>query len=226
MIVRCTGRGAVSRPGFVAGAVLAGLTLSIQAAGPAVKAGDRLSDVGGRFAWQVVLPVNFVTSIEAWHLVDHTLYAAGSDGRVRAVDATTGERVWSRRLATPGTRIWPPVSYRSPEATGVVFTLLDEVVVVSPATGVALSWQEIDAEHPDAAPIVHQLDPVELPAGTMAAAAAGAGQVFSLSPKRRIVHLDLCRPDLHERYLSTPSRMDLAPVYVPEIDLLLVAVAG
>ena len=94
-----------------------------------------LGRAGARLAWQVALPLKFTTSIRSCHLVDEYLYAIGTDGRVRAVRADTGEHVWTRRITQPGVGLWSPTAYRSFDVNAVVFTRGDEVLFLDPATG-------------------------------------------------------------------------------------------
>lgn len=89
----------------------------------------------GVVAWRTHLPLRHVDSIRSYHLVGGYLYAMGSDNTVHAVRPDTGDYLWSLKLADELQTLWPPTAHRGPDGDDAVFTLLSEVLVLSPETG-------------------------------------------------------------------------------------------
>lgn len=88
--------------------------------------------------WEIKLPSSQTMSFRSYHLIEGRIYAMGTDGTVIAVRADTGQVAWMRALADENDALWPPVAYHTQEKDAVVFTRLDDVVLVDPKTGVPI----------------------------------------------------------------------------------------
>ena len=222
MIERSDGCGSGLRLALLAGLVAA-------AAGSPAAADRRsggvygpLARAGARLAWQVALPLKFTTSIRSYHLVDEYLYAIGTDGRVRAVRADTGEHVWTMRITEPGTGLWPPTAYRSFDVNAVVFTLGDDVLFLAPATGLEVGAAGRNDQ--DGRP-VRRIGPVRLASASVASVAVSPDYVFATSPGQRVGRYDI-KNSYRGWQVGTPALLRLAPVYLGQYDLLLVTDVG
>ncbi len=181
-----------------------------------------LARAGARLAWRTPLPLKCTGAIRSYRLLDEYLYAIGADGKVWAIRADTGERVWTRRLARPEEKLWPPTAYRSPDLRAVVFTSLDKAVFLDPATGLEIEKTDQDDQ---GEPRTRTMGPVRLRSATLASVAASPEHVFAIAPNNRVRRYDIA--DSYESWqMETPGRVRLAPVFLARYDLLLVADTG
>lgn len=178
----------------------------------------QLSQVGGRVAWGVPLSMKFTTTVRSAHLVNEHLCVIGSDGRAWAIRADTGERAWSRLLAKPGQTLWPPTAIASPDAEAIVFARMDDVIFLEPATGLGLEVKEQDENGETQ---TRDVGPVRLRSVSLASAAASLDHVFVIAPGHRVRRYDVA--DNYEHWQADmPALLRVAPVYLPDRDLLLV----
>lgn len=207
---------------------------AVQAAEPLGPwSGEQMALAGARLAWQIDLPLPHTVAIRSYHQVDGYLYALGSDGFVRAIRADTGEFAWTRQLAGPYETVWPPVSARlvlmdekkeTPADKGesgqteeaskanektvdaVVFTLLRSAVFLDPKSGKLLKEYKLRSS---------SITPV----------AVSLKDCFEVGPGRRVRCTSLKDGFLNWQ-LSPKAIIELAPVYVPGDDVVIVADGG
>lgn len=100
-----------------------------------VHSSDAFSKANTQLAWRFPLPLGFTTNIESYKLVDGVVYAKGSDGRVRAIDAATGRFLWSATVAQGGQADWGPTIYHHSGQTELVFTNFSEAIFLDARDG-------------------------------------------------------------------------------------------
>jgi outer membrane protein assembly factor BamB len=98
-------------------------------------AAGELARLDAQLAWYFPMPLASTVSISSYTLLDGYLYAIGTDGKVRALRADTGEFLWTVQISGPATQIFPPAAARTQTTDDVAFTLLVEVVFVDRNTG-------------------------------------------------------------------------------------------
>jgi hypothetical protein len=179
---------------------------------------DSWSSVGVRQVWRVSVPLNYVNRTSKWYLVDEYLYTLGTDGRVRAIRATTGEHLWTQALVDPLSRLLPPTPYQIGEVRGVAFTVRNEVLFLDPATGETLYRPEsVEGGKPELRPV----GPVHLWAGPISSVVAIDDLVFQAAPRRRVRQYSISR-DIQLAQVAVDEDIILAPLYVPQRGLIVV----
>jgi hypothetical protein len=153
-------------------------------------------------AWEIQLPGGQTRSFLSYHLLEGRIYAMGVDGSVVAVWADTGRIAWIRKLAGEFDALWPPVVYRTQAAEGVVFTRLNEVILVDAKTGVPMG--ELDLNKP-----------------SIGTAAVAPGRVFVAQPGSRLACYRL-----KDHYVFWRAAFDdellVPPVYAPAVNQVIV----
>lgn len=177
---------------------------------------------GVRQAWQVLVPLNNVNHIRSWWLVDEYLYAFGTDGKVRAIGAATGEHLWTLPLVEPLASISPPVSYHTDGVRGVVFTVRDIALFLNPATGTTLTRpQVVEGGKTELRPV----GPVHLWSGSINSVAVVEDTIFQAAPRKRIRKYSISR-DIQTFQVGVDAEIMVAPLYVPSRDVVLMADAN
>lgn len=180
---------------------------------------DSWSAVGVRQAWQASVALTTVNRIQAWHVVDEYLYGLGTDGKVRAFRLDTGEKVWTLPMVDPLSNLMPPVAYDAGEVRGVVFTIRDEALFLDPASGGPLYRPRVSEAGETE---LRKIGPVHLLSGPVSAVAATEDSVFQAAPRKRIRKYSIER-DIQTFQVATKGEIHLAPVYLPQRDLLILA---
>jgi len=152
-------------------------------------------------AWEVRLPMRLTQRLRSCDLLDGCLLATGTDGVVRAMDATTGRVLWISSVVEQGEPLHPPVLHRAGDRPMVAFTRSNDVILLDLATGFA----------------VHRVD---LQAPPVASAAVGTGLIFVPSVSGRLRSYQI-RSGLQEFRIGATGPLAAAPVYVPRHDLVL-----
>ena len=183
---------AQSAPGPTGGAALS------PASGPDREAPARARAVQ---VWEVRLPMRLTQRLRSCDLLDGFLFATGTDGVVRAIDATTGRVLWISSVVEQGEPLHPPVLHRTGDRPLVAFTRSNDVILLDLATGFAVNR-------------------VELQAPPVASAAVSTSLVFVPSVSGRLRSYQL-RSGLAEFPIGVSGLLASAPVYVPAHDLLL-----
>ncbi len=192
--------------------VLVVCVLSAAAAGARAESGrarprqDRPPALDAQVAWRVSLPLGFTARIDSYHLVDGVLFAIGTDGRVRAIDAATGLYLWGTDVAPASQRIRGPELYRgsagAPERSAV-FTTFTQAVFVDFATGQ-----------------VHRR--VRLHAAPTASVDVFDESIFLPAVNSRVWLMGMDAGSSHWQ-VGTRGPVRLSPLYLPEQDILVVA---
>ncbi len=151
--------------------------------------------------WEVRLPMRLTQRLSSCDLLDGYLFATGTDGVVRAIDATTGRVLWISSVAEPGEPLFPPVLHRAGDRPMVAFTRSNDVILLDLATGFAVNR-------------------VQLQAPPVASAAVTTTLVFVPSVSGRLRSYQL-RSGLPEFPIGTTGLLSAMSVYVPGHDLLL-----
>jgi hypothetical protein len=173
---------------------------------------------GATRAWSTNLGLRLTTQIRSYHLLDEYLYAIGSDGAVRSIRADTGEFVWTREVTRPGAKPWRPTAYESLGVRAAVFTRLDDVVFLDPATGFQVGSPEDEREGPEVEP----LGPVRLQSSPIAPVAVSPSSVFAAAPGRRL-HCYNIEDNLATWWRDWPDLLETAPVYVGQQNMVVAA---
>jgi len=180
---------------------------------------DSWSAAGVRQVWQTAVPLRHVDNIRAWHLVDAYLYAAGSDGAVRAFSAETGRHLWTQAMVEPLSTLLPPTVYQDDDVRAMVFTIRDRVIFLDPATGSQLHRSHIvEGGKTEVRPV----GPVHLWAGPLSSVVAAGDSVFQAAPRKRIRRYSISR-GIQTYQVGADEDILLAPLCLPERDLLTLA---
>ncbi len=180
---------------------------------------DSWSSAGVRQVWRLSVPLNYVNRIHKWYPVDEYLYAIGTDGKVRAIRATTGEHLWTQAMVDPLSKLFPPTSYQAGEVRGVVFTVIDEVRFLDPATGERLYRPEtVEGGKHELRPV----GPVRLWSAPISSVVATDDVVFQAAPRRRVRQYSIPR-DIQVSQVGVDGDILLAPLLIPQRGLILVA---
>jgi len=177
------------------------------------------ASAGVRQIWRASVPLNNVNHIRSWYLVDEYLYGFGTDGKVRAIDAMTGEHVWTQQMVDPLSDMFPPVSWQAGDVRGILFTVRDMLLFLNPATGTQLHRPEIvEGGKTEPRPV----GPIHLMSGSMTSAVASELVVFQAAPRKRVREYSIER-DIQIYQVSIHQQIFLAPIYVPARDLVVMA---
>ena len=179
-------------------------TLICPAAEPPV---EQLRRARVRRAWHVSLPLKLTTKIDAYHLVGGFLFAVGTDGRVRAVRADTGELAWTRQINTPGSSaLWAPISAWLDNQHVIVFTRPSDLLFFDPITGFE----------------VEGLEKRELHEPTVSSVAISSDTIFAAEPGGRFRAYPFGK-GVPRWQLRTVGLLRFPPLYLADRDLLIVA---
>lgn len=210
------------RPGvWATGLILACAVGPVWAGLPAEIAGkplDSWSSAGVRQVWRISVALNYVNRIQEWYLIDEYLYALGTDGKVRAMNAMTGEHLWTRALVDPLAKMLPPTAYQTGEIRGVAFTVGNQVLFLDPATGETLHRPEaLDRGKTELRPV----GPLNLWAGPISPVVATEDVVFQAAPRKRIRQYSISR-DIQTYQVAVDENLILAPLHIPQRELIVV----
>jgi outer membrane protein assembly factor BamB len=94
-----------------------------------------MAQAKAQLAWRFPLPIGITTNVDSYKLLDGVVYAKGSDGRIRAIDAATGRFLWSASVAPGGQTAWGPATYSQDGKSQVVFTNFSDAVFLDAHDG-------------------------------------------------------------------------------------------
>lgn len=161
---------------------------------------------GLRQVWRQQVPLREIDEIHSYALIGEHIFALGTDGKVRAIRAVTGEHVWTRQIAPPLGLHNPPTLARIDGAETLLFTQINQVFFVDPKTGVDIPKRK----------------PLTLGHAAVVPAVCSPEMLFAVIGDRWLAAYEMHDGLINYR-LRIDGRVEIPPVYLEREDLFLVA---